>query len=775
MLHRLLLLALVSVSALSPIHASSHASSLASSSLGREGTDPWSEFMAWAAAEHGQLGARAAAFLAEHRPPADAELDPELLRENLTLALAARATFPWAREVPEPLFLNDVVPYAVLDETRERWRASFLELATPIVAQCQTASEAAQALNREFFDAIEVHYNTGRKRPNQSPSESIAQGRATCTGLSVILVDACRAVGIPARAAGVAAWHDDRGNHTWVEVWDGRWHFMGADEFDAKGLDRGWFQGDSAKAVPGVPHYAVWASSWQPADFALPLVWAPDNTSLHAVDVTARYLPEGSSEEQSADETDPGDSIAIRRLRLWTEPTARGADDRLEALVYVSHRLGALLFTDSTRAGRADLNDMPAFPLAPGHYLLEFEIGDESRYAALDALAPGSQSVDFAWSELSQDLEPTLARIEEQTPSLELGQAEALVQERFEARSAELAVERATELEGAAFAHGAHELRVLEKTFGEAPAGQRSLWISMHGGGGAPTEVNDRQWRNQLELYQPEEGIYVAPRAPTDTWNLWHRGHVDELFGRLIETYVATRGVDPNRVYLLGYSAGGDGVYQLAPRMAERFAAASMMAGHPNEARPDGLRNLPFALFMGADDAAYDRNKIVVQWSAKLDELEAADPDGYPHRLTVYPDTGHWMNGRDAEVLPWMAAHTRDPWPERVVWYQDDVTHTRFYWLAVAPADAVAGRSITAEVATDGERQLIRIESPETRALTLRLRDTLVDLERPLVVEANGQIVFEGLAKRSVEAIESSLAERLDPAAAATALVFVRW
>ena len=40
----------------------------------------------------------------------------------------------------------------------------------------------------------------GRKRNNQSPQESIEQGKATCTGLSIILVDACRAVGIPARS-----------------------------------------------------------------------------------------------------------------------------------------------------------------------------------------------------------------------------------------------------------------------------------------------------------------------------------------------------------------------------------------------------------------------------------------------------------------------------------------------------------------------------------------------------------------------------------------------
>ena len=117
--------------------------------------------------------------------------------------------------------MNDVLPYAVFDERREAWRADLLERCTPLVANCTTAAEAAQTLNREFFNLVNVHYNTKRRATNQCPSESIEQGMATCTGLSILLVDACRSVGVPARAAGVANWHDQRGNHTWVEIHDG--------------------------------------------------------------------------------------------------------------------------------------------------------------------------------------------------------------------------------------------------------------------------------------------------------------------------------------------------------------------------------------------------------------------------------------------------------------------------------------------------------------------------------------------------------------------------
>lgn len=302
------------------------------------------------------------------------------------------------------------------------------------------------------------------------------------------------------------------------------------------------------------------------------------------------------------------------------------------------------------------------------------------------------------------------------------------------------------------------------KLFGDKPATGRSLFISMHGGGGAPKRVNDSQWRNQIGLYEPKEGVYVAPRAPTDTWNLWHQAHIDPLFVRLIEDMVLFEGVDPDRVYLMGYSAGGDGVYQLAPRMADRFAAASMMAGHPNETEPLGLRNLPFALFMGGKDDAYQRNAVAEKFGKQLDELQKSDPQGYTHLVKIYPNKGHWMDRQDAEGLPWMAQFTRQRWPKKVVWKQDDVTHQNFYWLEVLPEHAKGGVTVTAEVLG----QEIRIQGNDVEALTLNLNDKLLDLDLPVKVIWNEQICFEGNAPRTVRSIHAAYTQELFPASPAT-------
>jgi len=350
-------------------------------------------------------------------------------------------------------------------------------------------------------------------------------------------------------------------------------------------------------------------------------------------------------------------------------------------------------------------------------------------------------------------------------------EAEEALAEAWAARAKALAAELQDEDEAEAFELEGRRLRVKQTRAGALEWGERSLWISLHGGGRAEPSVNNSKWADQLQLYRPTEGIYVAPRAPTDTWNLWHQSHVDALVERMIASYVTRHGVDPDRVYLMGYSAGGDGVYQLGPRMADRFAAASAMAGHPNDARPEGLRNLPFGVFVGAEDDAFDRAELAQEWGARLDELREEDPGGYAHVLRVYPGKGHWMDGKEREALAWMAEHRRDPWPERVVWIQDDVTRERMYWLELADAgDARRGARVEAEV----EGQTIRVTRADgVDRVALRLRDELVDLDRPVVVEWCGEEVHRGRVDRSRGAIERSLRQRADPGTAATARLVV--
>lgn len=313
------------------------------------------------------------------------------------------------------------------------------------------------------------------------------------------------------------------------------------------------------------------------------------------------------------------------------------------------------------------------------------------------------------------------------------------------------------------------DLRYDYTVFGEEPADGHSLFISLHGGGEADASVNDEQWENQKVLYQPDEGIYLSPRAPTNTWNLWHEAHIDPMFERLIANFVALEGANPNRVYVMGYSAGGDGVYQLGPRMADTWAAASAMAGHPNEAKPFSLRNIGFTIHVGGDDTAYDRNAKAVEWRDQLDELQAADLMGYVHEVEVHAGKGHWMDLEDSVAVPWMAEFTRNPTPEHVVWYQDDILHERFYWLR--NPEPVKETTIVARVSG----QVIDLESEQVKHIEVRLSDDLVDLDQPVTIRANSTVVFEGAVSRTIGGLFATLEERGDPTLTFPSRVAVEW
>ena len=290
------------------------------------------------------------------------------------------------------------------------------------------------------------------------------------------------------------------------------------------------------------------------------------------------------------------------------------------------------------------------------------------------------------------------------------------------------------------------------KTYGAKPAAGFDLYISMHGGGEAAASVNDQQWQNQITLYQPP-GIYLAPRAPTNTWNLWFQDHIDGFFDRMIQLCVANLGVNPNRVYIMGYSAGGDGAYQLGPRMADRWAAGAMMAGHPNDASPVNLRNIGFTLHVGALDAAFERNAKVPEFAKKIQALQDADPGFYKYHAQVHAGKPHWMDLEDKVALPWMAAFTRTPHPRKVVWLQDGTgirTQQQSYWVGRPDRrDSLLRASITAEI----KGQEVHVLSTNLDSVALYLNDSLVDLDKPVAFYWKGAKVGEGLAPRTAASL----------------------
>lgn len=330
-----------------------------------------------------------------------------------------------------------------------------------------------------------------------------------------------------------------------------------------------------------------------------------------------------------------------------------------------------------------------------------------------------------------------------------------LLEDHFEQLEAELS----GEWEDREFTHESFRMKFDYRTFGEPPEEGRSLFISMHGGGNAPKETNDQQWENQITLYQPPEGIYLSPRAPTDTWNMWFQDHIDPLFKKIIRSAVLFLDVNPNRVYCMGYSAGGDGAYQMGPRMADHWAAAAAMAGHPNASSPVSLRNIGFTVHVGAEDAAYDRNLVAVEWKNKLDSLQKDDPEGYVHEVEVHEGYGHWMELEDAVAIPWMMQFTRDPLPERIAWHLSDVPVLNFYWIGI-PSSQTEWHN---EIFVRRTGQQVDVESTSgIDNVTIYFNDDMMDLDKEITVSFEGRELYTGMVPRTIGTIYATVNERSD-------------
>lgn len=313
------------------------------------------------------------AFLISYMPERDAKsLSADFLLENVQYAYKARAEFPWAKEVPDSVFLNDVVAYANLNENRESWRKDFYERFKKYVAPCKTMREAIDSVNKNVRDELLVDYNTKREKPDQAPYESMRQHMASCSGLSILLTDAFRAVGIPSRVAGTPAWHDDRGNHNWNEVWiDGQWRFT--EYYPSDDLDQSWFLTDAGKAIKEDVRKAIYAASFKPTGCYFPLVWDEDIRYVHAENVTDRYTSLYRA-QLSATPAD-GSHVALRVMVFKDKDHAEASGDRVATNLDVFKGDKQLYGGRSTGATQ-DMNDVLTFNVEKNQqYIIKYMNG----------------------------------------------------------------------------------------------------------------------------------------------------------------------------------------------------------------------------------------------------------------------------------------------------------------------------------------------------------------------------------------------------------------
>ncbi|MEE2826367.1 MAG: transglutaminase domain-containing protein [Planctomycetota bacterium] len=690
---------------------------------------------------------KAVAFLVEHMPQRDLQtLSAQFLLDEVRQASQARASAPW--KISDELFLNDVLPYANVDETRESWRSRLREICQPIVADCQTPAEAAQRLNQKLFGEVQVRYSTQRKRANQSPSESIDQGLASCTGLSILLVDACRSVGVPARLAGIPSWPNKRGNHTWVEVWDNGWHFTGAAEPSGQGLNHTWFQGDAALAKKDSKLNAIYAVSFKKTGTVFPMVWSQDgNNPVYAVNVTDRYTKKKS---------DLSAGMCRVSFRVWNEDRS----ERIAAQVRCSRSEAASFdWSGTSKAGTADMNDMLSFDLdqrATFALLIEFA-GKQKRHQ-FQVGDKTEQLVEVVFPEDEQNATAELDRQVDQFFAVQQTAGESSFEFSAAARQAyadnpaamrqriwqrylnsdQVQKRFRSDYDANQVQNNEHLSPYTVKEVGKRPPAGWPLFIAMHGGGGAPAHVNDSQWKIMQRYYKDQPGVtgykYLALRAPNNTWNGFYADYVYPLIENLVQQMVVLGDVDPNKVFIMGYSHGGYGAFAIGPKIPYRFAAVHSSAAAPTggETSAKTLRNTRFTFMVGENDNAYGRRERCEAFAKEIKQLQQDHPGEYPVEFLYKPGFGHG-GLPDRDMIAEMYEYTRVNQPKNLTWQMTDTVIDQFDWISVENP----GKGKMVEASIDDNQITVSTENVDT--LTVWLDSRLIDPARPVTTKAFGK------------------------------------
>ena len=343
-------------------------------------------------------------------------------------------------------------------------------------------------------------------------------------------------------------------------------------------------------------------------------------------------------------------------------------------------------------------------------------------------------------------------------------------------------------------------MKVMTTVKGKAPEGGYPMFLVYHGGGYDPDQnTNEGQWEVMFNRYSTQPGIYCAIRSVSDFEGSGQIFSTDiswKFYDRIIENGIAFLNVDPNKVYIVGYSAGGNGVYQIAPRITDRLASATMTAGHPEGISLVNLYNLPFYLQVGELDAAYNRDTITVEYAQKLDDLAKRYGGGYPHTCFVHYNTVHGKVGDNkadqtviADNYAWLASkrgggaytggtvvantnaitlmtdHTRTL-PERVVWELSVTANSNkqreinsFYWLSTEIKSGV----IDATYDKSTNTITIKTDKVGKGEITVYINEEMVDIFKPVNIVLPNGTTKTITPEISIDTLRKTTAERGDP------------
>lgn len=196
---------------------------------------------------------------------------------------------------------------------------------------------------------------------------------------------------------------------------------------------------------------------------------------------------------------------------------------------------------------------------------------------------------------------------------------------------------------------------------GAAQTEKLPVVVFLHGirergtGGILPTEGGLSQFVKQYFRQVP--AIILIPQCRPASY--WSDPVMDEMVVRALDETVEEFKADEKRLYLVGVSMGGYGVWHFAAAYPEKFAALVSICGGSSIVKGDRftpvaekIGQTPAWLFHGAADR-------IVPVGESRELVQALKALGGNVRYNEYENVGHnvWMNVlAEKELMPWLLA-----------------------------------------------------------------------------------------------------------------------
>ncbi len=159
-----------------------------------------------------------------------------------------------------------------------------------------------------------------------------------------------------------------------------------------------------------------------------------------------------------------------------------------------------------------------------------------------------------------------------------------------------------------------------------------------------PWTKKENQRRNPCFVVQP----YYPPKGG------WEK--IPEKLDATVAHLMEHLPIDPDRVYLMGFSNGAQGTFQTLARDPDRYAAAITVSGPVSPQSVVGKIKAPIRAWVGENDHDLNKNKRVIALSQALKD------DGVDIELVVVKGAGHSCHGvptGDPDVHKWLFSQKR--------------------------------------------------------------------------------------------------------------------